>query len=181
MSEFPDRHDPSPTRYESFVRLLLEHESALRGFLRGLLPTWEDVEEVTQEASLVAWRKFDDFEPGTNFGGWLLTIARFEALKYRRRLARSPVVFSDDVWELLAHEPLPGEAEPIRRNHLEACLQKLDATQRELLLKVHSAGVAIKELALRSGRGEHAFYKSLQRLRGQLLECITKSLAAEEG
>ena len=55
-------------RYEVFVRLLVENESRVRSFLRGLLPTWQDVEEVTQEASLVAWRKFDEFEIGTSFG-----------------------------------------------------------------------------------------------------------------
>ena len=51
-------------RYEAFVRLLVEHEPSVRSFLRGLLPTWHEVEEVTQEASLIAWRKFDDFEDG---------------------------------------------------------------------------------------------------------------------
>src|SRR6185503_16986609 len=91
-------------RYEAFVRLLVEHEPRLRSFLRGLLPAWADVEEVAQNASLVAWRKFTEFEQGGNFGGWLLTIARFEALKHRRKAARSPLVFSDDVWELLADE-----------------------------------------------------------------------------
>ncbi len=43
-------------RYEVFVKLLVEHEPRVRSFLRGLLPTWNDVEEVAQEASLVAWR-----------------------------------------------------------------------------------------------------------------------------
>ena len=64
-------------KYEAFVRLLMKHEPRVRSFLRGLLPTWHGVEEVAQEASLIAWRKFDDFEEGTSFGGWLLTIARF--------------------------------------------------------------------------------------------------------
>ncbi len=36
---------------------------------------------------MVAWRKFDSFEKGTAFGGWFLTIARYEALSHRRRLA----------------------------------------------------------------------------------------------
>ena len=70
-------------RYEAFVRLLVESEPRMLSYLRGLLPGWHDVEEVAQEASLVAWRKFAQFEQGTNFCGWLLTIARFEALKYR--------------------------------------------------------------------------------------------------
>ena len=65
--------------HETFVRLLLEHEPRVRGFIRGLVPTWHDVDEVVQQASLVAWRKFNEFDRGTNFGSWLMVIARFEA------------------------------------------------------------------------------------------------------
>jgi RNA polymerase sigma-70 factor (ECF subfamily) len=166
-------------RYEAFVRLLVEHEPRVRSFLRGLLPTWHEVEEVTQEASLIAWRKFDDFEGGTSFGGWLLTIARFEALKYRRRVARSPLVFADDVWDLLAEEASEEEVQPIRRRHLEDCLGQLERSKRELLLKVHSPGVVMRQVALQSGKSEQAFYKVIQRLRAVVLACVTKALAAE--
>ena len=166
-------------RYEAFVRLLVEHEPRVRSFLRGLLPTWHEVEEVTQEASLIAWRKFDDFEGGTSFGGWLLTIARFEALKYRRRVARSPLVFADDVWDLLAEEASEEEIQPIRRRHLEDCLGKLERSKRELLLSVHSPGVVMRQLALQSGKSEQAFYKVIQRLRAVVLACVTKALAVE--
>ncbi|MEK6236786.1 MAG: sigma-70 family RNA polymerase sigma factor [Planctomycetales bacterium] len=166
-------------RYEAFVRLLVEHEPRVRAFLRGLLPSWHDVEEVTQEASLVAWRKFDDFEEGTSFGGWLLTIARFEALKHRRRVARSPLVFADDVWDLLAEEASGEGVQQVRRRHLEPCLAKLKPGQRDLLLNVHSPGVVIREVALQSGKSEQAFYKVIQRLRAVVLACVTKALSAE--
>lgn len=167
-------------RYEAFVRLLVEHEPRVRSFLRGLLPSWHDVEEVAQEASLIAWRKFDSFEEGTAFGGWLLTIARFEALKYRRRVARSPLVFSDEVWELLAEEASGEENLQIRRRHLEVCLGKMELTKRNLLLKVHTSGVVIREVAQESGKGEEAFYKVIQRLRVSLRDCVLKSIETEK-
>jgi len=158
--------------YEAFVRLLVEHEPKLRAFLRGLLPTWDAVEEVAQEASLVAWRKYGSFEQDTNFGGWLLTIARFEALKHRRKMARSPLVFDDDVWELLADEtPTSTELDP-RSEALEHCLQQLEDAQRELLLKTHTPGIRLNEVARASGRSEQALYKTVQRLRAALLQCI---------
>ena len=166
-------------RYEEFVRLLLEHEPRVRSFLRGLLPTWHDVEEVTQEASLVAWRKFGGFEEGTSFGGWLLTIARFEALKHRRRAARTPLVFADDVWELLAEEANVEGVQQIRRRHLEACLEKMDSAKRDVLLRVHAPGVVMRDVAMESGKGEQAFYKIIQRLRASLLDCVSKAMAAE--
>lgn len=166
-------------RYEAFTRLLMEHAPRVRSFLRGLLPSWSEVEEVAQEASLVAWRKFDDFEEGTSFGGWLLTIARFEALKYRRRVARSPLVFVDEVWDLLAEEASGEGVQQIRRRHLEGCLEKMDISKRELLLKVHSPGVVMREVALQAGKSEQAFYKIIQRLRAVLLDCVSKTIAAE--
>ena len=157
----------------------MEHAPRVRSFLRGLLPSWSEVEEVAQEASLVAWRKFDDFEEGTSFGGWLLTIARFEALKYRRRVARSPLVFVDDVWDLLAEEASGEGVQQIRRRHLEGCLEKMYFSKRELLLKVHSPGVVMREVALQAGKSEQAFYKIIQRLRAVLLDCVSKTIAAE--
>jgi RNA polymerase sigma-70 factor (ECF subfamily) len=176
---------PSPTGgpdagYEAFVRLLVEHEPRLRAYLRGLLPSWPDVEEVMQNASLVAWRKFSEFQQGTNFGGWLLTIARFEALKHRRSMARSPLVFSDDVWDLLAGEA-SSDTEPAnpRRDALEKCLGKLPGAQRELVLRAHTPGARLKEIAQQSGTSEQAFYKTMQRLRAALLECISRTMAQE--
>ena len=166
-------------RYEVFVKLLVEHEPRVRSFLRGLLPTWNDVEEVTQEASLVAWRKFDDFEKGTSFGGWLFTIARFEALKYRRRVARSPLVFAGDVWDLLAEEASGEETQQVRRRHLEICLGKLELSKRDLLLNVHTSGVVMRKVASQSGKSEQAFYKIIQRLRKVVLDCVLKSIELE--
>lgn len=166
-------------RYEAFVRLLVEHEPRVRSFLRGLLPTWYEVEEVAQEASLVAWRKFDDFEQGTSFGGWLLTIARFEALKYRRRVARSPLVFAGDVWDLLAEEASGDETQQVRRRHLEICLGKLELSKRDLLLNVHTSGVVMRKVASQSGKSEQAFYKIIQRLRKVVLDCVLKSIELE--
>jgi len=175
-----DSLETNDVRYEVFVRLLIQNESRVRSSLRGLLPGWHDVEEVMQEASLVAWRKFVEFEQGTSFGGWLMTIARFEAMKFRRKMARTPMVFSDEVWNLLAEDAIAA-AEPaeIRRDALEACLQKLAPLQRELLLKAHAPGVRLYEIAQQSGRSEQAFYKSMQRLRASLLECITKTVNKE--
>ncbi|MDA8746525.1 RNA polymerase subunit sigma-70 [Rubripirellula amarantea] len=173
-------HDDSRERGEEFVRLLMEHESSVRMFLRGLLPTWNDVDEVIQEASLVAWRKFDDFELGTAFGGWLLTIARFEAMSYRRRISRSPLVFSDEVWEVLAQESVPPDTADNYQQHLETCLQKMPTEHREVLLRVHSPGAVIRDVAVQSGRSEQAFYKVIQRLRSSLLDCVSKNMALEE-
>lgn len=157
----------------------MEHEPRVRSFLRGSLPTWNDVDEVIQEASLVAWRKFGEFEQGTAFGGWFLTIARFEALKHRRRLTRTPLKFADELWNKLADEAI-SDAVQVRRQHLETCLKKLPIEKRETLMKVYSPGTVMRELASQSEKSEQAFYKIIQRLRATLLDCISKLSAMEK-
>lgn len=167
-------------RYTLFTQLLVANESQVRWFLRGLLPTWDDVQEVLQTASVVAWSKFDHFEEGTSFGAWLLTIARFEALKYRRGMARSPLIFTDEVWDLVAEEMDDVDYQEERRQHLQACLQKIEPVQREILLKVHQTGVVTKGGAKELGKSELAFYKFIQRLRRRLRDCMSQAMATEE-
>jgi len=168
-------------RYEEFVQLLVAHEPALRAFLRALMPTWADVDEVMQETSLVAWRKFSRFERGTNFLAWAMAIARFEALDHMRRRGREPLMFAPEVIELIANE---GEDDSSRlereRMALERCLGKLGDAQRELLLLSYRPGARFHEVAEQAGRSVQGYYKALQRLRGRLLVCIQDELQQEE-
>lgn len=166
------------SNYETFMRLLIEEESAVKAYVRRLVPSWHDVEEVVQQTSLIAWKKFDELDDIDRFGGWLMTIARFESLKYRRSMARSPLVFSDKLAEQLAEATGSIVADDAdRQQALEGCLQKLDQAKRELILKVYQPGVTVREYAQQSARSEQAIYKSVQRLRQKLLMCVKQTLA----
>jgi RNA polymerase sigma-70 factor (ECF subfamily) len=173
---------PSPEAYEKFVRLLSAHEGRLKAFLRSFLHRWEDVEEAAQETSIVAWRKFPGFVEGTDFGAWLLTIGRFEALKIRRAVFGDRLVFQETIWEAVLDEGIE-EAERLEqeRHALEGCLEKLDARQREWLAAVYEPGARIRDVAGRNGKSEEAFYKLVQRLRGILLECVQRRQQQEVG
>lgn len=170
--------DENSQNAEIFVRLLMESEPSVRSFLRGLLPGWNDVDEVIQNASLIAWRKFDQFEQGTAFGGWFLTIARFEALKYRRKLARTPMKFEESLWAVLADQAT--DQQDLRLHHLEICLDRIQPEQKALLLKTHAPGAVIREIALQSGKSEQAFYKIIQRLRSAVLDCVSRLSKLEQ-
>jgi RNA polymerase sigma-70 factor (ECF subfamily) len=180
MPVSPPVTERDPARYEQFVRLLVAHEPHLRSFLRSLLPSWNDVEEAMQETSLTAWRKFDQFEPGSNFLAWTAAIARFEALKQRRTRSRERLVFSDAVIDLVACEAA-AESDALARERaaLERCLGVLGDPARELLETAYQPGVKLHEVAARSGRSVESFYKTLQRLRARLLVCVQRDLTEE--
>ena len=167
-------------RYEKFVPLFVAHEARLRGFLRSLLPRWDAVDDVLQETSLVAWRKFAQFDPATNFMAWVTAIARFEALRHLRDEGRDPHLFSDELFELMASEAA-AEADALERERvaLGRCLQKLPAAQREFLELAYQPGTQFNELATQAGRSVEGVYKSIQRLRSRLLDCIQRELKEE--
>lgn len=165
------------SQYEDFVRHLLQHEEQCRAFLRTQLASWDEVDDVMQETSLVAWRKFGQFTPGTSYLNWLFTIARFEALNHRRRQARSRIVLSAEVLDLIADEGI-AEAETLERERLalDHCLEQLPAAQRELLNVAYQPGVRFNDVAADTGRSTQALYKTIQRLRAALLLCVENQM-----
>ncbi|NNC89379.1 MAG: sigma-70 family RNA polymerase sigma factor [Akkermansiaceae bacterium] len=166
--------------YEDFVRLFTHHEPKLRAFVRSLLPTWEDVDEVMQETSLVLWRKWSEFDPSTDFMKWGCVVARFEVLKHRRRKARDRHVFDPDLIEILAAEGADEvEALDARRKALDSCLQQLPENQRRLVMAAYAPGRTIKEIAAQAGKSATALYKTLNRVRTALLECVERSTRKE--
>src|SRR3954468_20850609 len=87
-------------REERFLKLFLAHERRIFGFLLALVPDWSDAEDLLQETSVVMWRKLYNFEPGTDFAAWALSIARYQVLDHRKRRKRDRVLFSDRTVEM---------------------------------------------------------------------------------
>lgn len=175
-----DRLGSQEDLYETFVRVFARHEPGLRAFVRPLVRTADDVEEVMQQTCVVLWHKFAEFEPGSDFLSWAGTIARFEVLKFRRSRARDRHQFGEELICLLADE---GLAEANRREQecraLDNCIQRLPPPQRELIERCYGSGTPINQVAETLGRTATSLYKALNRIRQALLECIEKSLAQE--
>ncbi|MFO0821710.1 MAG: sigma-70 family RNA polymerase sigma factor [Gemmataceae bacterium] len=166
---------------EQFLRLYLRHEEALRAFARALLPTWEAVDEVLQEASVVMWKKLGQLESASGFLPWAKVIVRFEALRLRRRFSRDRVVFSDAILDLLAAEALEVPDSTIDRDRaaLNECLAQLSPPERELVLAPYAGDGRVAMLAQQSGRSANSLYKLLGRLRERLMNCVEARLARE--
>ena len=89
-------------RGEQFMALYSGHQRRLYLYTMTLLPASVDAEDVLQETNLVLWRKFDQYQPGTNFFAWACRITRYEVLKYRERRARAARLLDPDVFDQLA-------------------------------------------------------------------------------
>ncbi len=169
-------------RYEVFVRKFAHYEPDLRRFIRSLLPSATDADDVLQQTALVIWRKFDQYDPETNFMKWACVIARFESLAYRRKMARDRLVFREDVFDLMADEGAEEiDSRRVEHEALETCLQSMPEKQRKFVTLAYTPGVKVKELAKEAGSTSAAFYMRLKRLRRQLMECVEGKTQTAEG
>ena len=93
---------------ETFSGLVKEHQAGLRAFVRalGVDDVW--VDDLAQEAFLVAYRRRDDFDPEADFGKWLRGIARRLVANERRKAGRRSRLLHDSLTDLLM-EAAPSE------------------------------------------------------------------------
>ncbi|MGB0153214.1 MAG: sigma-70 family RNA polymerase sigma factor [Verrucomicrobiales bacterium] len=175
--------DPSDhQKHDQFLRLYVDNEEALRGFVRSLVPTLDDAREVMQEVATMLWRKFGQLNSPENFRPWAFGVARFEALAFRRDKARDRHVFGEELMGLLEKEAQQHSEKSVpEARALEECLTKLPQKQRTLVESAYEPGTQIDELAQSLGRTPMSLYKALHRIRLALAECIENSLKREEG
>lgn len=168
-------------RHRHFLRSYTAHEPVLRAYVRRLVPTRTDADDILQEISVVLWEKFHDFREGGDFRAWAFGIARFEVLTWRRDQSRDRLVLDEEVVAKIAEESAADEPRLARqREALEACMRKIPDTQRALLLQAYHEGTRIQDVARDSGRSVAGFYQWLHRMRRLLLDCIRRTLAREE-
>ena len=172
--------EPSFQHHADFLRLYVEHEPSLRGFVRSLVPTLEDSNDVMQEAAMALWKRFGSLDAPENFRRWAFGVARLEALEFLRKKSRDRHVFGEDLLAQLADDAEEMADQFVEeRKALDVCLQKLPSDQRSLVEAAYAPGVRMDELATRIGRTAMAVYKSLHRIRMMLTDCTKRELSKE--
>jgi RNA polymerase sigma-70 factor (ECF subfamily) len=104
-----------------------------------------------------------------------------EVRKHRDRNRRWAGMLSDEALEAVARDrETTADLLELRRQALDRCLAKLPASDRDLIDRHYHRGMTVPQIAEATGRNIHTLYKSLQRIRRQLLTCIDSRLATEE-
>ncbi|MFK7737308.1 MAG: sigma-70 family RNA polymerase sigma factor [Pirellulaceae bacterium] len=181
MTENLNQENDKPDPHETFLRLWMKHEPELRAFVRACCPKAQEVDDVMQDVSIAALRKFSTLDDHSAFGAWACLIARYELLAAQRRFARDRLVLSEDIVQLLADE---GARElPLRRQQLRAldqCVDKLPRERRELALAAYAKGTTIRQIAVELRRTEGSLYQMLARIRKELHRCMQRSIEGAE-
>lgn len=173
------KHSPGLDR-EQFVSDLTRHHNQLLGYIYSLVANWQDAQDVLQQTSMVLWRKYDQFDPSTNFMDWASRVAFYESKNFIRMIARDRHYFNDELLKTIANERAEDVAHcEGRANALRSCLEKLRGDDRDLIADAYDLRIAVADLATATGMEVQSVYNRLYRLRKRLAECIQQTLVAE--
>ena len=162
--------------------LLNASHALLLRYIMSLVANRHDAEDVLQRASVVMWRRFGTFSPGTDFVAWATTVAFYEVRNFQRVTGRSRLEFDDDLMQTLAAERVAHVRQwSPRMEALEACMEKLEVANRDLVEAIYTQGMEVSALAQREGRAVQTLYNKLNFIRRALAECVQRRMAGEEG
>lgn len=165
---------------DSFLKLLLGNDKRIYAFILSLVGNRNDADDLMQETTSVMWRKFCEFEPGSDFVAWGIKIARNRIMNFRKKQANSKLQFKSDIVEILDAE----SDDMIKRLDqrmiaLQECLMKLPGKDRTLIRMRYESDVNVKDLAVRVGLSTHQLYRAFVRIHAALLQCIRRTMMLE--
>ena len=137
--------------------------------VRALGVPYDDAADVAQACTIEVLRHLDDFDPGKGrFDGWMSGFALNSARAYSRGSRKIKAELAlEDVAEPIAEE----NTFSVRREGLEAALEKITPSDRQLLGMKFGLGLTSDEVALRVGMSATQVRKrisrALERLRKQ--------------
>jgi RNA polymerase sigma-70 factor len=160
-----------------FEILVREHADMLSAYLRTLLRDSSAIDDIFQEAMLVAWRRINEYDRMRPFAPWLRGIAHMLVLEHYRKARARPIVTDPEMLTAIdrrfdALERMPADSFLDRTTKLADCLGRLPASMREAVELVYVRNLTIVAAAESVDETRDALGKRVQRARQFLADCI---------
>ena len=152
------------------------HKLMVRSYIASLLFNQSDIDDLTQEVFITAYRKISEFDETKEFATWLRGIARFKLTNYMRSKKRKNNLmtnFKEKVIDLISPEldkKLAEETDESIKALLE-CISKLPKNMR-MVVKSGLNGVKAQNLADELNSTPGAIYNLQYRANGLLKSCV---------
>ena len=178
-------HKPSDDdRTEAMVQLAKHWAAsmpAIEAFVGSAVRDANDRDDVIQATSEYLARNFDDYEPGTSFTGWAVSVARYRVMELYRDRARDRIVLSGDALEAIARvAPQMSQEQTDRGEALDQCMKHLGENQKRLLDLRYTQSLSPATIAERVGKSPNTVSAALLRIRKALRQCIEARLSADQ-
>lgn len=166
------------TKLREIDQVVREHHSSLRYFIRSLGVNHAWVDDMAQEAFLVAYRKWNDLDDPANAGPWLRRIARNLVMNEVSKSGRRQRLLDENLTTLLL-DATPTEVEPgslqdseLRHEALRNCLEHLTERTRAIVHRRYFLDRNATEIGSELGMSSVAVRKVLFNARQSLATCL---------
>lgn len=137
---------------DAFGELMERYESKLSRYLSRFLRDEDAVTDVLQDTFIKAYVHIQSFDPDFSFSSWIYRIAHNEALNILKKKKATPFSWFDPE-VLLPHFAEKSTTEDVidrelMKKELDFVLDKLQASQREVLVLYFYEDLSYKEIAL---------------------------------
>ena len=120
----------------------------LRRFAHALARNPADADDLAQMTAEKAFKSFGQFQPGTNFDGWMFRICRTVWIDMiRSGTRRSAHEAPSEAGEQVGFDPRPGVEAGIDLATAMAAMQRLPGEQREVVALILIEGFGYREAA----------------------------------
>jgi RNA polymerase sigma-70 factor (ECF subfamily) len=145
------------------------------------MPNRPEADDLMQEACIAMWRKFDTLKSEESFRSWAYSYLRLTALNMKRKQKRSPLVFTEELIEIISNDwKEMGSLSDAKSSALANCLKELPDKQRNLLAMYYSSEkITVRQMSEQLERPIDGIRKALTRIRAILKVCINDKLIAE--
>jgi len=152
----------------------------LRTWLRHLGADREQVEDAVQETAVWCCSHATEFVPGTSFGAWARTVARYRLLASWRERGRADDRLDDDLVGAIPQAEWDAALEGVdrRREALAHCLEQIPAPARRLVDLTYRDGCDAATVARKLASSANAIYLALSKLRRRLRICVERRVGA---
>ncbi|MFC1652225.1 sigma-70 family RNA polymerase sigma factor [Planctomycetota bacterium] len=163
---------------EKFLRLLTPNQGKIYLYILSHWLNRADADDIMQETIAVLWRKFDEFDPDTNFLTWALTVAKYQVMAFSKK-TRSRLHLNQSLHEMLEKKALfYARTMDHHLEALEGCVMKLSAHEKRLLEIRYREDHSVRDIAKQMGKSMRVLYKNLACIHEKLLRCVKRTLAS---
>lgn len=168
-----------------FEILVRENAAMLRTYLRAAVREAADVDDLFQEAMIVAWRRLEEFDRSRPFGPWLRGITVRLVMAHFRKAARRWILWDESLLEHLDRQvqhiaERPGDTWDEKIQALHECIWALPDHYRQTIRRRYMEEEPACRVAASLKLSLETVKKRLQRARARLLDCLRrKGVVAE--
>ena len=181
-----DQMDSSDDKRDRVMKAALDCRTELIAYARSLLGNYAAADDVLQEALLVVFKKFDQFQEGTSMLAWCRSIVRIEVLRAKQRHQRERTLAErllddaidaafDEFQTARRHDDVESW-----RDALRGCLERVPQRGQSVLRARFADELSYQQIGERLGMTIEAVRKALFRLKRQIRTCVEKSLRAAQ-